>query len=139
MCAKLTIWTPTTITRAASAASGIHSNTVISRPAARRTQTPCSTVEARPVAPARTLAEPRTTPPATGSPPSSPVRVLAMPWPRNSRSRSDRRGGAGEVRGACSPARSAASLSTATAASSDSRLATSSTVNTAVARARTGP
>ncbi len=52
-------------------------------------------------------------------------------------------GGGGADRGGGgftgSPVRSAASLSTATAASSDSRPATSITVNTAVARARTGP
>ena len=76
---KLTIFTPTTMTSAARAASGMCSSSPASSPAHSSTQTPCSTVARRVRAPAATFAEPRIAPPATGSPPSRPEATLDAP------------------------------------------------------------
>ncbi len=129
----LTIWMPTTITRAASAGSGIRSITGTSSRAASTIHRPCSMVEARLTAPAVTLATLRTATPATGSPPSAPETTFAMPWPASSRSRA--------VRGMPRPwsGRAATSLSTATAESSDCTLVTRVIVSTPAAMPRTGP
>ncbi len=131
MCAKLTICTPTTMTRAASAASGTSSSAQAASPAPNTTQTPCSTVELREAAPALTLADPRIAPPAIGSPPSSPDTTFAVPCPASSRFSAERP--------TAGPGRSAASLSIATADSSDSMLATIVTVRTAAATPSSGP